>query len=234
MLTAPSEILKVCFKCSAPKPLDEFYDHPQMADGKLGKCKECAKKDSNDRRWAKIDDIRAWKRGYAKRPHVMAKNRRYQKLKPEVHKAANQRYGERYPEKKKATVAVSNAVRDGRLFKQPCSICGAVEVEAHHEDYSKRLEVIWVCNPHHKELDKKRREREAMAAKFKKPELLTERDINTIRGKAIVGHATPQELMQIFGHYDLIEAQMDEMDGDDYFGTEGWRHHFGLPDAAKL
>ena len=67
--------------------------------------------------------------------------------------------------------------------------------------------------------------------KFQKPKLLTEKEINIIRGKAIVGKATPGELMSVFSHYDLIEAELDERDGEDYFGTEGWRHSFGLPDA---
>jgi hypothetical protein len=67
--------------------------------------------------------------------------------------------------------------------------------------------------------------------KFKPIRLLSEREINIIRGKAIVGQASPQELMQVFGHWDLIEQRMDEMDGEDYFGTEGWRHTFRLPDA---
>ncbi len=66
---------------------------------------------------------------------------------------------------------------------------------------------------------------------FQKPKLITEREINIIRGKAIVGKASPVELMQVFGHYDLIESRMDELDGDDFFGTEGWRHFFDLPDS---
>ena len=67
--------------------------------------------------------------------------------------------------------------------------------------------------------------------KFQKPKLLCEKDINVIRGKAIVGHATPQELMAVFSHWDLIEMRLDELDGEDYFGTEGWRRFFNLPDA---
>jgi hypothetical protein len=40
----------------------------------------------------------------------------------------------------------SNAVRDGRLFKQPYVVCGATEkLHAHHRDYSKPLEVTWLC-----------------------------------------------------------------------------------------
>lgn len=66
---------------------------------------------------------------------------------------------------------------------------------------------------------------------FKEPKLLTEKEIYTIRGKAIVGAASPAELMSVFSHYDIIEQKLDEFDEDDAFGTEGWRHRFGLPDA---
>lgn len=60
---------------------------------------------------------------------------------------------------------------------------------------------------------------------------LTEQELNIIRGKAIVGHATPEEILSVFGHLDAIEAKLDETQEDDFFGTEGWRHFFGMPDA---
>ena len=40
---------------------------------------------------------------------------------------------------------VMQAVLDGTLIRQPCSRCGTVKAVAHHEDYSKPLDVIWLC-----------------------------------------------------------------------------------------
>mgnify|MGYP001577234580 CR=1 FL=1 len=68
-------------------------------------------------------------------------------------------------------------------------------------------------------------------ATFKKPKLLTQQELNIIRGKASVGKASPSEILSVFGHYDIMEMKMDEADSDDFFGSEGWRHWFGLPDA---
>ena len=52
------------------------------------------------------------------------------------------------PLKAKARRAVSSAVRAGRLIPQPCKVCGA-KGQAHHHDYSKPLEVEWLCSVHH-------------------------------------------------------------------------------------
>lgn len=59
---------------------------------------------------------------------------------------------------------------------------------------------------------------------------LRNRDLLMIRGKATVGHATAQEIASVFEHLDAIESKLDDSDGDDTFGTEGWRHWFGMPD----
>jgi hypothetical protein len=52
----------------------------------------------------------------------------------------------------KAHMAVSHSIRDGILVKEPCTICGKTETQAHHYDYTKPLEVIWLCLKHHDEL----------------------------------------------------------------------------------
>jgi len=35
------------------------------------------------------------------------------------------------------------------LTRQACEVCGDTKSEGHHEDYSKPLEVIWLCREHH-------------------------------------------------------------------------------------
>ena len=59
---------------------------------------------------------------------------------------------ERYPEKIAARMKLYNAVKKGILKKQPCEICNDIESEAHHFDYSKPLDVRWLCKVHHKNL----------------------------------------------------------------------------------
>ena len=141
---------KTCFKCGLPKTRADFYVHPQMGDGLLGKCKECTKNDSTSRRNDKIDEVRQYDRDRASLPHRAALRIRVQ-----------DEYRKQHPDRYSAKNAVNNAVRDGKIVRKPCEVCGAEKVEAHHEDYSKPLEVVWLCKPHHFQADARRREREA-------------------------------------------------------------------------
>jgi len=67
------------------------------------------------------------------------------------------RYAKRFkaksPEKARAHKLVYYAKKAGKLIPGPCERCGAARAHAHHEDYSKPLEVRWICqlchNRHH-------------------------------------------------------------------------------------
>jgi len=132
--------IKVCFKCFTGKPLSDFYPHPRMADGHLNKCKECTKKDIQADYRANPLKHREYEKKRSKNPERLADMREYGRKRRELH-----------PEKAKANYDVSNAIRDGRLVKQPCERCGASKlVQAHHDDYSKPLEVRWLCFPCHR------------------------------------------------------------------------------------
>ncbi len=43
----------------------------------------------------------------------------------------------------------SRAIKTGRLVRGLCEVCGAGEVEAHHDDYAKPLSIRWLCKKHH-------------------------------------------------------------------------------------
>ena|ERR1035441_6200612 len=132
--------MKLCFKCHREKPLDEFYRHPRMGDGHLGKCKDCAKADVIANRLAHVDYYREYDTDrYANNSVHRAR-----------HDAASKNYNDNNPEKRKAHQAVTNAVRDRRLLKNPCRDCPRTDVHGHHTDYSRPLDVIWLCPVHHR------------------------------------------------------------------------------------
>lgn len=129
--------MKKCFKCGAEKALHDFYKHKRMADGHLNKCKECAKADVKKHR-RENDSVRAYDK------------ERYQR--PERKKKAAETvraWRSKNPDGYRAHSAVSNAIRNGSLDRKPCEICGCKKSHAHHEDYSKPLDVRWLCALHH-------------------------------------------------------------------------------------
>lgn len=45
-------------------------------------------------------------------------------------------------------------LRRGLITKKPCEICNSEGSQMHHEDYSKPLEIKWLCRRHHLDLHK--------------------------------------------------------------------------------
>lgn len=138
---------KECFKCKTIKPLNEFYKHSKMADGHLNKCKECARNDVTNHRNNNLEKIRAYDR-------ERGKNKERMKISYEVTKAWRQEDTRR----SRAHNAVTRAIKKGDLIRQPCIRCGEKKSLAHHEDYDKPLEVMWLCQPCHKQRHKELKE----------------------------------------------------------------------------
>lgn len=160
--------MKICRNCSTEKQMTEYYAHPNSADGHMPICKECHKARVRQNRADRIDYYQQYDRDRAYDPDRVAARKDYwrrTKVDQKLRAAANENrraWVMRHSEKRLAHVIAGNAIRDGRLTKQPCERCGELRVEAHHEDYNKPLEVTWLCKPchmmRHREINRQKRE----------------------------------------------------------------------------
>lgn len=65
------------------------------------------------------------------------------------------RYREKYPERYYANGLISNMIKNGRIKKQPCAICGRLkDIHAHHDNYGEPQKITWYCRYHHIEWHK--------------------------------------------------------------------------------
>lgn len=134
---------KTCRKCGETKPLPSFSRHPSCKFGRTNECKVCEREYSRAKYRRKRDQIlrKQRERYRAKRDKINAR-------------LSNRRYDPVSAEKQRAREAVHWAVRSGRLDKpDACADCkerlSPHLIQAHHEDYSKPLEVHWLCSSCH-------------------------------------------------------------------------------------
>lgn len=127
--------MKACKRCFRVLSLDDFYASVTRV------CKTCVKL----RQRLLYRKNRRVRKRYEKERETRA-DRKAQKAR------AQARHRRNNPLKYKARTAVGNALRDGRLTRRPCAGCGTSKrVQAHHHDYSKPLDVIWLCFRCHRE-----------------------------------------------------------------------------------
>jgi hypothetical protein len=116
--------------------MSEFYRHPHMGDGHLNKCKFCAKLDVRLNRAKRADYYITHDRERSGRPERKDQYRRKRIA-----------YRALHPERTAVYCRVHRAKKAGVLVPPiRCPGCGEVSrVDAHHEDYSRPLQVTWIC-----------------------------------------------------------------------------------------
>ena len=139
--------MKRCSICKEEKELNEFNKRKGSKDGLQKECRICQKQYYQRNK----EKIKAYKNQY----YLRNKERRR-----EYSKEYNKDYHRRNPEKYKARQKLNKAVQRGKIHKPLyCSSCDSDKhLEAHHTDYSKPLEVMWLCRTCHRELHNKMRE----------------------------------------------------------------------------
>ena len=138
--------MKTCYGCERSLDLSAFSRDRSRDDGLSYKCREClvayriAKGLQKPVGWErKTADMVAYQRMWkAARPGYMAQK------KAEWVKA--------HPERRRVQDRYKYALKTGKLVRWPCEVCGDVESEGHHPDYSRPLTVVWLCRKHHKEV----------------------------------------------------------------------------------
>ena len=126
--------MKTCPKCKTEKEVYEFYKDKYCKDGLCCRCKSCM-------------------REYEKTEAGIEVRRRYRSTTAgkETCRKAEAKYHRLNPEKRKAIRIVRRALDAGKITRPfLCEICfKKCKPEGHHEDYSKPLEVNWLCTECH-------------------------------------------------------------------------------------
>lgn len=144
-------MMRTCKLCGDTSDKVEFYK------GVNCRCKECHKEQVRLNRHEKAEQYAAYEKMRFKRDPWRNEYNKAKAKTPEykaAHNALVRRRNAIHPDKRAANVMVCNAVRDGRLIKPlECSQCGRVpprrQLHGHHEDYSKPLDVKWICSACH-------------------------------------------------------------------------------------
>lgn len=138
-----------CKSCEGHFPAGAFYA------SNLSRCKECVKANVRANRAENLDYYRSYDRKrYREEPH--RKEAARESAVSEAGIASRKRYAERVkgqPERQ-ARVKIGNLVKAGKLTPATgCFFCGKDgKLHAHHYDYSKPLDVFWLCPPCHGKL----------------------------------------------------------------------------------
>jgi hypothetical protein len=132
----------ICKKCGGEGPF--YVSDPHH-------CQKCIKARVKAHRQANVERIRADDQRRANLPHRVAARAAYQATGAPAINRSKAAWIHRNPIKRWAHNVLNRAVKDGKIMKpEACSKCGReVRIEGHHPDYSKPLEVIWLCHRCH-------------------------------------------------------------------------------------
>lgn len=166
------EVKKTCHSCANLKFKTAFAKNKRTKDGLQTQCRSCVKAYRKRPESKTRESLRKSKWYRENREEVLLKRKiyrdgnsdrvnsnlkRWKESNREKVRASCKRWREANPEKARCHRLVNEAVNRGLLKKFSCHICGDQDSQAHHEDYSKPLEVVWLCNKHHKERHKELR-----------------------------------------------------------------------------
>lgn len=169
---------KICSGCKLSKSVDMFRKADRYKNGIYSRCKACVAKYTKRQQQKKSAYLKEYRAKHAEekaaydkiykernKEKIAKKKRQYRIKKRDIlnekqkeytanHKeeraAYYKEYITRFPNKIKAQRVLQYAVQRGIILREPCEVCGEIKTEAHHPDYAKPLDVMWLCSHHHK------------------------------------------------------------------------------------
>ena len=85
---------------------------------------------------------------------ILKYQKKHREENKEHYNAYMREYNQLHKKEYDARIAVEVVRNKKQLTKQPCEVCGDLNVVAHHCDYNKPLDVMWLCRKHHAEWHK--------------------------------------------------------------------------------
>ena len=181
---------KVCKKCGIEKEPGEFYKQSHRDGQYFSKCRSCVQQDQKEKRKTNYELIRSYEKKSSSRAGVAEAKKEYRKSERGKDSRAKgvKKWRARNPLKAEAHWKLNEAIRWGRILKQPCIICGNEKSQAHHEDYSLPLDVVWYCHTHHVARHKELREMRCVWDVTGKPIFPSEYRPDADEGLLLDGH----------------------------------------------
>jgi hypothetical protein len=148
---AAHDVLHQCKSCGRGLNAADFYASNKTC------CKDCVRAKVRENRAQNRDYYQAYDRSRYRSDPKRKDNAKACASSPAgaaSRKRSLERMKAEHPERIAARTAVGNAIRDGRLARgTECFFCGSqTAIQAHHHDYSKPLDVHWLCSTCHGKL----------------------------------------------------------------------------------
>lgn len=97
------------------------------------------------------------------------KTENYKKCRQKTQLQRQRAYYAKYPDKIQARILLGEELKKKKIIKSSCEVCREVKhIQGHHEDYSKPLNVMWLCQWHHSQLHYSEKEYNRLLGEIKK------------------------------------------------------------------
>lgn len=128
--------IRICGRCGEEKPLEEFHLNKSRPLGRAYWCKFCTRENDRER------NRRVDRQLYIKEWEVSDRGRQLRSERRKADRNANK-------VKYRAYRQINKLIHEGFIERMPCEICGELNGNGHHTDYTQPLVVVWLCPKHH-------------------------------------------------------------------------------------